>query len=493
MSGHVSDAKTRNTAWLSQLTDGDGPAGAFLAGGMGVALVGAGLGVARSWSRILTSAMYRQMTTTLEVTSKDVAYPWVLNWLNKSRGSLRHVSVNTAKPGGEGSAFELVPGPGRHVVTYRGWPLIVDRAREYGTVATSSGIPWERVTLTTFAAAPSLFEGLLTEARDAAQEGRDETTTTLYTCWGTEWRPFGRPRSRRPLKSVVLSAGVADQLCADIEEWRDSALWYRERGVPYRRGYLLHGPPGGGKTSFVVALAGHFDLDVCLLSLSDEGLTDDRLALALTAVPPRSLVLLEDVDAAFGSRHVGRPETRTPLTLGGLLNALDGAAAAEGRLIFMTTNYADRLDHALLRPGRVDVVQNFDYADADQAARLFSHFYDSGDNCLKFGQTAVRAAIERAERPPSMAELQAFLIARKRDPEAALREAHLVADVALDRVFHERPSQNSSDHVSPRPPAKPRPVKPLTSLDVDRMVFNPQSDWEDMVGKIQGPSRRRDK
>ena len=57
---------------------------------------------------------------------------------------------------------------------------------------------------------------------------------------------------------------------------------------------VVAGPPGGGKTSFVLALAGDLGLDVCLLSLSDEGLTDDRLALALAHVPPRCAVLLED-------------------------------------------------------------------------------------------------------------------------------------------------------------------------------------------------------
>ena len=109
----------------------------------------------------------------------------------------------------------------------------------------------------------------------------------------------------------------------------------RGAGVPYGRGYLLHGPPGGGKTSFFLALAGALDLDVCLLSLSDEGLTDDRLALALANAPRNCCVLLEDVDAAFASEETSRGH----LTLSGLLNALDGAAAADGRVELMTTNY----------------------------------------------------------------------------------------------------------------------------------------------------------
>ena len=59
----------------------------------------------------------------------------------------------------------------------------------------------------------------------------------------------------------------------------------------------MHGPPGCGKSSFVAALAGELGYDICVLNLSDAGLTDDRLAHALSTTPPNSLVLLEDVRA----------------------------------------------------------------------------------------------------------------------------------------------------------------------------------------------------
>ena len=89
----------------------------------------------------------------------------------------------------------------------------------------------------------------------------------------------------------------------DVAEWSQSKKWYAERGVPYRTRLFTARPAGGGKTSFFLALAGALDLDVCLLSLSDEGLTDDRLALALANAPRNCCVLLEDVDAAFASKR----------------------------------------------------------------------------------------------------------------------------------------------------------------------------------------------
>lgn len=79
-------------------------------------------------------------------------------------------------------------------------------------------------------------------------------------------------------------------------------LFKKTLGIPYRRGYLLHGPPGSGKTSFIQALAGELDYNICILNLSERGLTDDRLHLVLSVIPERCIMVLEDIDAAFSGR-----------------------------------------------------------------------------------------------------------------------------------------------------------------------------------------------
>ena len=106
-------------------------------------------------------------------------------------------------------------------------------------------------------------------------------------------------KSARPLDSVVLDTDIAETLVQDIKSFNESGEWYLNKGVPYRRGYLLFGPPGTGKTSFVQAVAGALKLNLCYLNLSSGDIDDDGLNRLLSEAPERSIILLEDIDALF--------------------------------------------------------------------------------------------------------------------------------------------------------------------------------------------------
>ena len=93
-------------------------------------------------------------------------------------------------------------------------------------------------------------------------------------------------------------------------------------------------------------------------------------------------MLLEDVDAVFTGRATTDSRQGTGVTFSGLLNAVDGVASQEGRLLFLTTNHIERLDPALIRPGRCDVHVKFDYATHDQIQRMFTAFFPPVRGCL---------------------------------------------------------------------------------------------------------------
>ena len=195
-------------------------------------------------------------------------------------------------------------------------------------------------------------------------------------------------------------------------------------GIPYRRGYLLHGPPGSGKSSYIQALAGALNYDICVLNLSERGLADDKLIHLLSNTPERSFVLIEDIDAAFNKRvQTSEDGYQSSVTFSGFLNALDGVASGEERIIFMTTNHSERLDPALIRPGRVDLAVLIDDASPKQARRLFERFYGRDDGAESESGVVAQETQGRTEE------------GWERVPEAQLREMaqemeRLVADEA---------------------------------------------------------------
>ena len=247
-----------------------------------------------------------------------------------------------------------------------------------------------------------------------------------------------------------------------------------------------------------MALAGELDYGICILSLSEEGMSDDRLAQALSVVPRRCLVLLEDIDAAFESRVTaagGAAASRagSRLTFSGLLNTLDGVASSEERLVFMTTNYLERLDPALLRPGRVDLARELGAASFSQARRLFVGFYGSRDGDGNDGAVSSLAVefatrIEEMDGTPSMAELQGHLMGYKEDPTAAVSQIPKLKHAMEERAGiaskqeEEARRMELMSELGGRERRARGAGRRITAEEVDKMPFNPQPGWEEQVG-----------
>ncbi|AJU65872.1 Bcs1p [Saccharomyces cerevisiae YJM451] len=394
----------------------------YFAAGGGLMILGTGLAVARSGIIKASRVLYRQMIVDLEIQSKDKSFAWFLTWMAKHPQRVsRHLSVRTNyiqhDNGSVSTKFSLVPGPGNHWIRYKGAFILIKRERSAKMIDIANGSPFETVTLTTLYRDKHLFDDILNEAKDIALK-TTEGKTVIYTSFGPEWRKFGQPKAKRMLPSVILDSGIKEGILDDVYDFMKNGKWYSDRGIPYRRGYLLYGPPGSGKTSFIQALAGELDYNICILNLSENNLTDDRLNHLMNNMPERSILLLEDIDAAFNKRsQTGEQGFHSSVTFSGLLNALDGVTSSEETITFMTTNHPEKLDAAIMRPGRIDYKVFVGNATPYQVEKMFMKFYPGEtDICKKFVNS-----VKELDIIVSTAQLQGLFVMNKDAPHDALK------------------------------------------------------------------------
>lgn len=357
-------------------------------------------GLVVSWAR-------RFFISTLTVDSRDEFLFSALIEYMDTHPKLRGVNQFTARSVRQGTAYQsldddlrngqpprafLSPGEGLHVLRLDGRWLWIRRGVQVAQAV------FEKISLSQFGRSPARLQAFLQAAIDA-RAARETDTLSVYIpnpFHGGDWMR-ARLGSRRPLSSVVLKTGQGENLLADLEHFFASRERYAQLGIPWRRGYLLYGPPGTGKTSLVTALASELRLNVCTLSLASPIVTDEKIHTLLAAVPQRSLLLIEDVDAFFRERDAAHAQVK--LSFSGFLNALDGVATQEGTVLFMTTNHVERLDPALIRAGRIDEQVELGWADAEQLRRLYLKFHDDPAAAEAFvhekaGQKLAPAAVQ---------------------------------------------------------------------------------------------------
>jgi mitochondrial chaperone BCS1 len=334
------------------------------AGAFGLMISGAIMYVLRSIPKSLLDAVLRKVTAEISVTDNSPAFGWAEEWLADKPYSSHAKRVKVSHTYRNGERLLIAPGYGRHWFWQDRRPVII--TREDFAEKTGHGAGKEKLTIKTIDLGRSSIERIYREILGYSQS---RGSLRILTCdsWGS-WTML-QNREHRKMESVFVPKALKDEVIEHLRWYLGAEQWFHQHGIPYRTGMLLYGPPGTGKTSFVQAIAGLFDLTVYIMNPADLD-SDSSLKRAIANVASKSILLIEDADTTIN----GRPPETKPIadtstgtaaavpdtvtkgpTLSGMLNAIDGIAASDGRVLVLTTNYIDRLDPALIRPGRIDL------------------------------------------------------------------------------------------------------------------------------------------
>lgn len=335
-----------------------------------------------------------QLTVTLTVQGQDPAYEHLNLWLARDRLARRARQLMLAPTFDyELGLWRWMPTVGRgwHFGWYGGSPLIVHREidSESGALAKMMGGAQanQRLALTTFGRSQSRLRRLLAEVEHIYSS--DGLVRVHF--WADGYYRIADRRRPRPMETVFLPEAQKARIAADLDRFLGDRALYESRGAPWRRGYLFEGPPGTGKTSLIFALAGAIERDVYAINLANVT-SDNGLMAAFNEVPPAGVVVIEDIDTAevTRDRQLVEDERRQfalpggapaalqasggRLTLSGLLNAIDGLAAREGRILFVTSNAPEKLDPALVRAGRIDRRERIDLLTREPAFAMYQAY-----------------------------------------------------------------------------------------------------------------------
>ncbi|KAG8056066.1 hypothetical protein GUJ93_ZPchr0001g29883 [Zizania palustris] len=226
-------------------------------------------------------------------------------------------------------------------------------------------------------------------ARVAAMSQGQRQARLYCNEWG-KWRPV-RLRNASTFATLAMDATLRKAVMDDLDMFLGRKDYYERTGRAWKRGYLIHGPPGTGKSSLVAAISDHLRFDVYDLDLGGVR-SNTELRKLLIRMKNRSILLIEDVDCAMVTAprreadgcHDGSSTSpkHQKVTLSGLLNMVDGLWSSSGheRILIFTTNHVDRVEPALLRPGRMDMHVHMGYLGFGAFRELAANYHGVVDD-----------------------------------------------------------------------------------------------------------------
>jgi len=313
----------------------------------------------------------RHTTTTLTLFNSSDIHFSVLKWIVKEN-IVRSARTLKASNGiyGWSDNTTLSIGYGIHFGFYRKRLIIIKLTLHKEATNTER----DELTLIVFSRSQKLISSIIEES---LKTDKDLTLTNIRNFNKDNYWKLVSSELKRTFDTVYLNEGIKNKIVNGIINFKNREKIDITRGVPHQLGILLEGPPGTGKTSVIKAVAAEFNMEICQLKSTElfhiEG--------AFTTLPKNCIVCIEDIDGdvtTFSRDKDNNTEEEIlseRYNISTILNAIDGLVSCHGRILIITTNHAEKLDKALLRPGRIDLNIEISYMDVYALREMLSVFY----------------------------------------------------------------------------------------------------------------------
>lgn len=352
-----------------------------------------GLGILTFLLKVVPTRVIRfikyQFTTTLVLNNFDDVYYDFLEWVSKNNTHrfVRDFTFNRSGiyNGNEGDA-EISIGYGKIFFFFNRRLFFMERTKEQSNNIVQTK---ETITVTLVGRSHKKLEELFKTIQK-----KEEDNWIDIKMWRNYYIKI--QQNKRDLDTVVIDSKIKSELLECIDKFKSDKKWYVDNGVPHNLGIMFYGPSGTGKTSLIKALGSYYNMPIYLINIAT--VTDSSLQDALFDVPSNCIVAIEDIDTAnLGKRDLKQTavlkkcdnrddpmensinvqsDKDNLLSLGGVLNAIDGVATTEGRILIATTNDINSLDEALLREGRFDLKLEIGYMTDETMRAYLNRFYD---------------------------------------------------------------------------------------------------------------------
>jgi chaperone BCS1 len=413
-------------------------------------------------SKIIGFILYH-FTTKLLIASMDDCYYAFIKLFQKNNivHRARSIRFTNGKYGGQDSIDKSI-GVGKHYFIYKNTPIIVS----YEIEKTQYSDEKIHLTLTKFGRSHKLFDELKAELQDIVKRDSEDDRLIAYSydshdCY---WRIETRIRKRH-FNTIFIDERIKNGLINHLDKFYSKEEWYHERGIPYQTGICLYGPAGTGKTSIVKGLASYYNKNLCILRSSEinelpkalKKLPNDCF-IVIEDIDTSSIVMernpdesLEDTLYNMGRKAKKNSESEeadlvgnsndekdipnfvkanpnvvigdavankkenlvktvdaftsySKVLLSDVLNAMDGLISIDKRVIIFTTNHLEKLDRALIRPGRIDCLEMIDYISYEQFLKFCHLFYKGSVSKEKIDELSMTYSSLRPRT--TVAELQ---------------------------------------------------------------------------------------